>query len=601
MVLLGDGWYAGFADGLTREHFENRPELRVQLEIEGQPNEQLVVDSDAQWEWRPSPLLHADLSVSSAIDGRAFGHDPEYARQKRLWLPVDVIERPARELFPVSGRGVVSGQTVSGKLERRADLVTGERRWWVEFPQTVLGRVSLTLHGQSGRYLRIRYSTTTDERDQPIFSASPNDTYTLSGDHPREVIAAPFARCAFRRIEITGDIESRELLSVEAIPLGIAMATTLQLQSDHPGITQLLPRLSRTLDLLCQEVIWSGVVVDARHVNFAQLYPLVGIVAMTRDLGAHFREWLEEVLASEADPAGLPAQLPRLRSLQATTGISAAAGLSPEGSDDSSCSETVVKLCLELFQQSGDRAVLERVFPFARRLVYSLEKTFPELIRPLAGFKNQRAAHTSQMLGTALWYECITDTARIAELLELNTHPLLGARILDVLSSGGRDDLAWAVALRLGSNSWLGQIDRAGQADDVLRDVDGEISLHQAVLVGWLVTTAAGLKLDVALHGEGSGWQKALIAPRVPVGELFPEGPPLKFLHVTMQAAAGLWRVEWQVTAQELMVQTRVPVGCVAMVQMPDGVLVRQVAGEHLCRIDLKVADDQIPILSETL
>jgi alpha-L-rhamnosidase len=56
-VLLGCGFFSGFADGHSREHFGSRPELLAQLVVADADQQSLVVGSDAQWEWRPSPLL----------------------------------------------------------------------------------------------------------------------------------------------------------------------------------------------------------------------------------------------------------------------------------------------------------------------------------------------------------------------------------------------------------------------------------------------------------------------------------------------------------------------------------------------------------------
>lgn len=670
-VLLGDGWFSGFADGHTREHFGNRPELRVQLELDGSTTESLRILSDAQWEWRPSPLLHADLSLGSAIDGRAFSHDPEYARQKRLWLPVDVIERPARTLIPMTGPGVVAGPSITGRIERRSDLDSGERRWWVHFPGSVTGRVALTLQGRSGQYLRLRYTLDDTIADPavaaPRFDERVIDTYTLSGDEPRESITPPFARRAFRTVEICGDIDSRGLLVAEAVPLGLSAANTLGLACDHPLVERLVARLSRTMDLLCQEVIWSGTGVDERRVSLADLYPVIGTLASVRDLTAHFRGWIDEVLASEADPAGLPSALPPLRTLPPGSGISAAeTGLATLG-DISGGSETVIRLALELFRQQGDRRVLAKVFPFARRLIYALERTFPDLIRPVQGVPGLEEPLEARIAGTAMWHECIGDTARIAELLELKaqaeslrqladrvraafqshfvtpsgllvpdtvaayvaalsfgmldedsatqafehlcdrvvrggyraqTPAMFGTRLLDVLLAGSRDDLAWAVALRLDAGTWLGD---ALDSTDLMRDADGRVGLGRAALVGWLVSSAIGFSPDISLHGEGAAWRRVNIAPRLPVGELFPEGPPLRLLAATLHTVAGLWRVEWRISARSIVLQCRVPAGCAANVLLPDGTRTRIVAGEHSFRMDLHGGDDRIPILSETL
>jgi hypothetical protein len=178
------------------------------------------------------------------------------------------------------------------------------------------------------------------------------------------------------------------------------------------------------------------------------------------------------------------------------------------------------------------------------------------------------------------------------------TPALFGTRLLDVLMTGGRDDLAWAVALRVGSDGWLKD---PADASDVIRDADGREGFADAALLGWLLDSAIGLSPDISLHGEGAGWRRANIAPRLPVGALFPEGPPLRLLAVTCSTFAGVWRVEWQISTRSIVLHCRVPAGCMANVLLPDGTRTRIVAGTHVFHVDLHGGDDRIPILSETL
>ncbi|MBM4202604.1 MAG: hypothetical protein FJ194_00445 [Gammaproteobacteria bacterium] len=668
IFLLGDGWLSGFADGWTREHFGNRPELLVLLALKGADDQSLEVGIDAQWEWRPSPLLDADMSRGSAIDGRAFGHDPEYARQKRQWSAVDVISRPDRRLLATAWPGVVSGQPLTAeRIERRSDQPNGERRLRVWFPHSITGRLALTLKGRSGDYVRVRYDLERPGIDGPVFDDAVVDTYTLGGDEPREVTSPPFSRRLFRCAEISGDVELRNVLAAEAIPFTDGSIPALHIESDHPLIERLALRLFRSLDLFSQEVLWTGADASRRRIELAAWYPLARLLPAARDNPAQLRASVLEIIANESEPAGLPRSVPALRSRLPAESVNAAAEYNRVEDDFSGGSETVLALVMGLYEHQGDRSILEAVFPFARRLVYALEKSFPNLIRPLdpvVGFADPVHA---QIAGTALWHEAILHTARMAEFLELEaqagtlrvladrvrsafqsrfvtpsgllvrddqdayvaalgfglidegpaavafarlcelvvqqgyrplTHTLHGTRLLDVLLAGGRDDLAWAVALRTGPGSWLG--DPAGDTDLLLND-QGQIDTGAAALVAWFVTGAAGFGADVSHSGDGAGWRRALIAPRLPVGELFPEGPPFRWLRIRKTTVSGEWAIEWRLSADMIVVHLQIPASCFATVRLPDDTSTRVVSGQHVFRVDLKAADDPIPLLVETL
>jgi alpha-L-rhamnosidase len=527
--------------------------------------------------------------------------------------------------------------------------------------------LALTLKGRKGDYVRVRYGLDQPGSDDPVFDDAVIDSYTLSGDEPREVISPPFARRVFRCVEITGDIEARNVLGAEAIPFTDGAAAISQIESDHPLIERLARRLFRTLELLSQEVLWTGADVTRRRIDLAMWYPLAGTLLSTRDNSAQLRNSLLEIIANESDPAGLPRTIPKMRARMPAESISAAAEDGRLRQDFSGFSETLLLLALGLHEQLGDRSIIDGVYPFARRLVYALEKSFPDLIRPLdavAGFADPLDA---QIAGTALWYEAILHTARMAERLELKaqagtlrgladrvqtafrsrfvtpvgllvrdnqdayvaalgcglideeragvalerlcelivqggyrpgTHWIHGSRLLDVLLDGGRDDLAWALALRTGPGSWLGD----PEADqDLLLNDQGQIDTGAAALVSWLLKRAAGFVADIKDSGEGAGWRSALIEPRPPVGELFPEGPPLRWLRITQATASGQWQIEWRLSEHTILVQTRVPTGCSATVRLTDGTCTRVVSGEHVFRIDLKAVEDPIPVLVESL
>lgn len=669
-VLLGDGFYSGYADGRSREHFGTRPELSLQLEVESATGDRCTITSDEHWEWRTSPLLCADITTGAAIDGRAFGHHPEYARQKRQWQPVDVLERPERVQQPIAWTGVLQQpEPVAGRIVQRGPTESGESRWWVEFPTTLFGRPVLTLKGAEGCFVRVRYGHLTDHRGQPVFDQELTDHCTLSGDGPREVISFPFTRRLFRHLEITGDADAQALIAVEARCIGIAAAEQLRIDSDHPLIERLAQRFRRTVDFLLQEQPWRGVAPTRRHASLADLYPVLGPLCLHSDVRVPLQLWLDEMLASETQASMLPETVPPLRTVKRTSGIGTAHA--PVTEDDpvpeTGGAEFLPALALEMFRHYGNKRMLEPVFTFARRLVFSLEKSCPDLIRQLPGGAHCRSTQHAALLGTALFHECVENTARIGELIGLksqaesfraladrirtafrqrfvtpdgwilpddqdarvaalafglltdetatsvfdrlckdlirsgyrcDTHPLLGARLLDVLTRGGREDLAWLVALRVDGSSWLGAAD---DATDVLTGNDGDLTLRDAALIRWLVESAAGFAPDISIGGDGAGFTSTVIEPRLPIGELFPEGAPVRRLAMHAVTAAGEWRVSWQIRGHSAVLNVTVPCGGNARLVFPDGAVKRLVAGVHEFRIGADAGNDDIPLLSETL
>jgi hypothetical protein len=96
----------------------------------------------------------------------------------------------------------------------------------------------------------------------------------------------------------------------------------------------------------------------------------------------------------------------------------------------------------------------------------------------------------------------------------------------------------------------------------------------------------AGLDLDP----EVSGWRRARLAPRPPLHAGLPFPPLLTQARAELETLHGRYQVEWSIEDERFRFDTRVPAGCSARVELPDGSNDEVKAGRHRFEIDLEAA-----------
>lgn len=186
--------------------------------------------------------------------------------------------------------------------------------------------------------------------------------------------------------------------------------------------------------------------------------------------------------------------------------------------------------------------------------------------------------------------------AALARNVELHGHLTTGfvgtPHLLQALTSIGRLDLAYRLLLRREYPGWLFPVVEGGATtiwerwngwtkEEGFFDPDMNSFNHYAYgAVGeFLYGTVAGLELDAGR--EAAGWRRARIAPRPPVHAGLPELPLLKRARAALETQHGRWSVEWRIEEERFRLELRVPPGCTARLELPDGSSEEVAAGLH--------------------
>jgi alpha-L-rhamnosidase len=139
---------------------------------------------------------------------------------------------------------------------------------------------------------------------------------------------------------------------------------------------------------------------------------------------------------------------------------------------------------------------------------------------------------------------------------------------------------SWGYSIKNGATTiwerWDGWTEQRGFFDPEMNSFN-----HYAYgAVGeFLHGTVAGL--DLAEGPESAGWRRARIAPRPPLHSGLPQDPLLTHARASLETQHGRWSVEWRIEDERFRLALRVPPGCTARLDLPDGSTGELGAGTH--------------------
>ena len=653
-LLLADGWYAGDPGAGGRQQYGDRPEFLLELKAGLSDGSQWRLSTDSGWRWQPSWILAADPIHGEAVDGLRRREDWLGEGPGSLgWYPVNQGVRPEEEdtlLSPGRRRAPAVAQDAVAK-EMEGELV----HWAAdrcsalfEFSEPVLGRARLHLQAPDGGAIRIRYALALDGTGAPEVLGE--DVYVARGDEGGELFEGRFALHGFRYVEVSGDLFREDAVRAWAVPLDQQLGRAFSLNTDHPRINQLSDHLLGHLTRTQAGVTMPALCPGDRINRLAEVGPTVPALLLCLDSMAAVTSWVRRLVDAQFPDGAFPAAVPA---------PPAEDGLCTEG--PAGASAVFVDCLWQLFRVSGDRRLLRRYYPAARRLLAGGMEAAEEFIREDL---DADPAYPPDLLATAWLYRTARMTARIAGVLgnlsDLETCEELASNVRNAfrrrfVTPDGRlvGDGPHVCALTL----QFGLLDRSEQrrarrvlVDAVEQTLHGgsaeSMSARRSLLdVPWLLASLSGigrldlayrLLLDTPVHPEpgcggrdlnrliGAGvleWFSATLAgfslsrdlseqhigfrhmniepkPPLGIGDVTGE-PPIRAVEATLETVNGRYESSWRITEDAFLLSVVVPGNCTAEVILPDGSSRMVDAGPHEFRMLFGEAGDGIPVLRE--
>ncbi|MAG13952.1 MAG: hypothetical protein CMN78_05095 [Spirochaetales bacterium] len=215
-VILGHGWYSSdTASPPGRAPSGDRPLLIAQLNVDLRDGRRVSLATDEEWQTQPGPITANDMFGGESYDARLEQGGWDSPKFVSAWGNAQAAQSPSGRLVSQS----VEPERVTKRFKATRKLQSGENSWIMDFGQFISGWAELTVAGQRGTCVDIRYAgrvnyetTSLDFRNTDYgnvahqklnLGAQFADSYILSGNgtetwHPR------FTVHGFRYVEVTG-------------------------------------------------------------------------------------------------------------------------------------------------------------------------------------------------------------------------------------------------------------------------------------------------------------------------------------------------------------------------------------------------------------
>ncbi|MBQ9599431.1 MAG: family 78 glycoside hydrolase catalytic domain [Clostridia bacterium] len=212
------GYYTGYV-GYSGDHIygeENTFLAALLIEFEG--GERLVIHTDETWQFTDKgAVTDADYLQGETYDARM---EIDWAAKSDIWEGCGIYEYP-KYATPTNGtldnepfELCAEPENCGAVLERvlkpvKAAYEMPENHFVFDLGQNMVGTVKITMNGESGRTLKIRYGEMC-YRDGRVYNknfrtAKNTDIYTMKGGY--EEFMPSFTSHGFRYIEISGENE----------------------------------------------------------------------------------------------------------------------------------------------------------------------------------------------------------------------------------------------------------------------------------------------------------------------------------------------------------------------------------------------------------
>ncbi len=630
-AILGDGDYCGHGYGGLRQRHGRRPSLCVRLAMDLADGQRIGLISDVAWRWCPSWVVCADRDRGEEMDGRQFVAG--WSRPETVLPSAPVLEeQPVEERFAQTAPVARVGEALPGaEASAGHDAARGERvgRALFDFGRMLFGRIRVELQAPPDATVTVRYAEV-----EPVgrgFPAPPSprwvdaaDRYTARGDGV-ERFEPRFAFHAFRWVEITSDRGALHVSAVAALEVSTASASAAAFLCDHDLLQTLFAAADRTLQLGLTLGPVHALSCHGRWVDAVDGEAVFRAALACRDAVGFLRGWMAAAVENQS-----------------------AGSVSDDGSPSEQEGERLDALLEGLwltYRCSGDRRLLERLFPACRDRLDAFGERWPAMVRGSDG----AAPPLRRMLASAWYCRALSAAARLAGVLgrlsDASRYEELAGRIGQAFRNRfvtrdgllmAEDQLGYLLALNLGlltrrqrvtalarleaqltGDGFHPRVDvrhgalllevlsRAGRLDlaysvvlqttppgwlhalsadaGLLPDPREGLAgrLAAAGVVWWLQRYVLGLSLDGSHLPDQDAYRRVRVQPRPPLGPGFGAGAPVRRVSGHLDTAHGRYRCGWRIGEVDFTLWAQVPGNCSARILLPDGTEQLVSAGTH--------------------
>jgi len=238
-AIIGKGLYSGYCGYSGPMQYGSQNSFIAQLVITYADGSRSIIVTDESWKYTDrGPVIDSDYLDGENYDARLeFNGWGEADDDDYFWGPCGIKPWPS-VVIPTNGsfdkevKFQLSAQYgPTAQIERKltpVSVVENPKGHFVyDFGQNMVGTIRLTVKGERGASLKIRYGEMSYKNGEiyikNVRSAANTDTYTLKGDPNGETFIPSFTSHGFRYVEITGNgydlADNSIVVSVEGLVL----------------------------------------------------------------------------------------------------------------------------------------------------------------------------------------------------------------------------------------------------------------------------------------------------------------------------------------------------------------------------------------------
>jgi len=422
-AILGDGWGVGHIAWLGRQHYADRPLFLAQIVITYSDGSQTLVATDPNWKVTQGPLLESDMLMGESYDARRElpgWSDPSY--NDTSWWPVEVFPDRDAALVATNGPTVKRQETLYPVSIKPVPNML-KPRWIFDLGQNMVGWVRLTVRGDKGTTMTLRYAEALNP-DGTLYTtnlrtARNTDYYTLKGDQ-KEIWEPRFTFHGFRYVELAGLTGTPTEQTLTGIVIHSEIPSIAEFECSDPLLNQLQ-----------HNIVWGqkGNFVDVPTdcpqrderlgwTGDAQVF--VRTAAFNRNVAGFFTKWTRDLEDAQSPRGAYPKVVPDLPAWFI-------------GEDGGPAWADAGVICpWTIYQCYGDIRLLEERYASMQRFIEFLSKTSQKGLRcyadytgwrghgdwlALDGSDGREGGTSKELIGTAFFAYSVQLMARIAQVL----------------------------------------------------------------------------------------------------------------------------------------------------------------------------------------
>ena len=368
LVITAGGWAVGrttHVDDTTKSKSKlsaNRPALLAELRLKDQEGKDTVIGTDETFEVsEEGPWRFADFYDGETYDARIpfseISWSPAAAEGLRIHpvitarygIPVTAHER----LAPVSWHVAPSGELI------------------VDFGQNIAGVLDFTLFGHEGQTITIRHGEALENGELYVRNLrSAKQTLTYICKEGKQCYSPRFTYMGFRYIGISG-IKKEDITRLEAVAVYSHFRTVGDFTCSNEDLNQLQRNLTWSGKGNFVDIPTDCPQRDERQGWTGDITLFSSTACFNFDMSVFLEKWLRDVKTEQNAIGSIPFVVPSRK------------GITPVMT--TSCwSDCCVLVPWTLYQATGDRSILERMYPTMKKYMADL-KRWAALSLPIYG------------------------------------------------------------------------------------------------------------------------------------------------------------------------------------------------------------------------